>query len=343
MISPISVVKRQISILLRVAISGALLWLLFREHDFAAVILPRLKAMWHHWPWALAGLGCAFLSPYLTALRWHIILRGIEPMLPFSTVLRAELVAAFFNISSIGVVGGDAYKVMALSRRLPGKAVPVSVSIVLDHLTGFVAVSLLFLLCTFLTRGRWHEFGADVRMIVIGYAIYTGGATVGLLLSWASLRPELLAWGRRTFPNTFGLPKFAGIIGRLARVQGIATALWGRMLSATLAAACMHVMFFLSFYCGLRAVGGMAPVLDVLMAMPIVDTAASLPLSVSGLGVRERAFETLLSGIAGVPEPVGVSASLAGWLLNLSWGLLGGLLFLRAKQQPSVELENITA
>lgn len=324
-------------------ISGALLWLLFREHDLSQEILPRLQSMWHHWPWALAGIGCAFLTLYLTALRWHIILRGIEPELPFSMVLRVELVAAFFNISSIGVVGGDAYKVMTLYRRLPGKAVPVSVSLILDHLTGFVSVSLLFLLCAALTSGRWHEFGSDVRLIVIGYAIYTGVATVGLLFSWVSLRPDLLAWGRRTFPNTFGLPKFAGVIERLSRVQSIATALWGRMLSATLTAAWMHVMFFLSFYCGLRAVGGVAPVLDVLTAMPIVDTAASLPVSISGLGVRERAFEALLSGIAGVPESIGVSASLAGWLLNLSWGLFGGLLFLRTKQHSSLEPENANA
>jgi hypothetical protein len=62
----------------------------------------------------------------------------------------------------------------------------------------------------------------------------------------------------------------------------------------------MHLAFFMSFYCGLRAVGGAAPVLDVLTAMPIVDMAASLPVSISGLGVRERTFEALLSGIAGV-------------------------------------------
>lgn len=331
--------KRLISTLLRLAISGVLLWLLFREHDLVSDIVPRFRAMSDHWPWALAGVVCAFMSLYLTAARWHIILRGIEPGLPFGAVLHAELVAAFFNISSLGVVGGDAYKLMALSRRLPGKAMPVGISLILDHLTGFVAVSSLFLICAAATSGRWHEFEANVRLIVGGYAIYTGVATCGLLLTWISLRPSLLAWGRRTFPRTFGLPKFAGIIGRMSRVHDIASSLRGRMLSATIVAVLLHVMFFLSFYCGLRAVGGTAPVLDVLTAMPIVDTAASLPVSISGLGVREQAFEALLAGIAKVPEPVGVSASLAGWLLNLSWGLVGGLLFMRAKQYPPIRSE----
>ncbi len=331
--------KRLISILLRLVISAVLLWLLFREHDLLGDIMPRFQGMSDHWPWALAGIGCAFMSLFLTAVRWHIILRGIEPGLSFGTVMRAELVSAFFNISSVGVVGGDTYKIMSLSRRLPGKTMPVSVSLILDHLTGFVAVSLLFLLCAAITSGRWHEFGTNVRVIVTGYAMYTGGATVGLLITWVSFKPNVLAWGRRTFPRTFGHPKFAGIIQRMARVHDIAAPLWRRLFSAILVAGCMHVMFFLSFYCGLRAVGGVAPVIDVLTAMPIVDTAASLPVSISGLGVRERAFETLLSGIARVPEPICISASLAGWLLNLSWGLVGGLLFLRSKHHPSPQPE----
>lgn len=335
--------KRAFSILLRLVISGVLLWLLFREHDLTDAILPRLQSMAEHWPWALAGLGCAFASLFLTAVRWHVILRGIDPELPFGTVLRAELVSAFFNISSVGVVGGDAYKIMSLSRRLPGKTMPVSVSLILDHLTGFVAVSVLFLVCVAATSGRWEAMGANVRLIVTGYAIYTGGTSVGLLISWFSLKPDTLAWGRRTFPRTFGLPKFAGIIARMARVHDIASMLWGRMLSATVVAIGIHVMFFLSFYCGLRAVGGMAPVLDVVTAMPIVDTAASLPVSISGLGVRERTFEVMLSGIAQVPESVCISASLAGWLLNLSWGFVGGLLFLRSKHRTQPLPEEATA
>jgi hypothetical protein len=73
--------------------------------------------------------------------------------------------------------------------------------------------------------------------------------------------------------------------------------------------------------------------------MPIVDTAASLPVSISGLGVRERTFEALLAGLANVPETIGVSASLAGWIFNLFWGVVGGVIFLRARHPatPSEE------
>ncbi len=331
--------KRFVSIALRLIISGVLLALLFREHDLLADIAPRLRALMMNWPWTLAGLAFAFLSLFLAATRWHIILRGQVPDLPFHIVLQAEIISAFFNISSVGVVGGDTYKIMALSRRLPGQTMPVSVSLVLDHLTGLISVAILFTVCMVARASHWHEIGYDLRMLITGYAMYVGVALVGLLISWFSFTPSLLTWGRRTFPRTMGNPKLAGLIARLTRVHDVAARLWRRTLSAMVVSTGMHAAFFMSFYCGLRAVGGAAPVLDVLTAMPIVDAAASLPVSVSGLGVRERTFEALLAGLANVPEAVGVSASLAGWIFSLFWGVVGGVLFLRAKHAPVIAPE----
>jgi uncharacterized membrane protein YbhN (UPF0104 family) len=326
--------KRLISISLRLLISGVLLALLFREHDLIAEIAPRIRALLTNWPWSLAGIMFAFLSLFLTAARWHIILRGLMPDLPFGVVMRAEVVSAFFNISSVGVVGGDTYKIVTLSRRMPGQTMPVSVSIVLDHLTGLLSVAMLFLVCLLAGSARWSGLGYDLRMLLTGYGVYVGGSVVGLAIAGLSLKPSMLSWGRRTFPRTLGNPMFAGIVARMAQVHDVFAMLWRRMLSAMLVSTGMHLAFFMSFYCGLRAVGGAAPVLDVLTAMPIVDMAASLPVSISGLGVRERTFEALLSGLAAVPEAVAVSASLAGWLFSLFWGVIGGMMFLRSNHSP---------
>ncbi|WP_395740419.1 lysylphosphatidylglycerol synthase transmembrane domain-containing protein [Prosthecobacter sp.] len=335
--------KRFASIILRLLISGVLLVLLFREHDLFAEIAPRFHALLTNWHWTLAGILCAFLSLFLASVRWHIILRGLVPDLPFGIVLRAELISAFFNISSVGVVGGDTYKIMALSRRLPGQTMPVSVSLVLDHLTGLVSVAALFGVCMLARASHWNEVGYDLRMLITGYGMYVGGALVGLFISWVSFTPNLLAWGRRTFPRTMGHPKLAGLIARLTKIHSVFAVLWQRTLSAAVVSTGMHTAFFLSFYCGLRAVGGVAPLLDVLTAMPIVDAAASLPVSVSGLGVRERTFEALLAGLANVPEAVGVSASLAGWIFSLFWGLVGGVLFLRARHTAIIPPEAVSA
>ncbi len=134
--------KRKLSIALRLVISIVLLVLLFREHNFFTEIAPRLGALLENWPWVLAGLFSAFLGLMACATRWYVILRGYAPHMPWRVMARTELIAAFFNVSSIGVIGGDAYKIMSVTRRLPGQAPQVGVSLMLDHVTGFVAVGM---------------------------------------------------------------------------------------------------------------------------------------------------------------------------------------------------------
>jgi glycosyltransferase 2 family protein len=239
--------KRLLSISLRLVISGVVLFLLFREHDLISEIAPRFRSLLVNWPWAVGGIAFAFVSLLLTAVRWHILLRGFAPTLAFGLVLRAEIVSAFFNISSLGVVGGDAYKIMSLSRRLPGQTMPVSVSLVLDHLAGLVAVALLFAACIAAKAADWPDFGPDARMLVSGYGMYIGVAVAGLALSWLSFKPSLLEWGRRTFPRTFGHPKFASTLARMTQVHDVFHTLWQRALSATFVALFLHVALLYEF------------------------------------------------------------------------------------------------
>jgi hypothetical protein len=84
-------------------------------------------------------------------------------------------------------------------------------------------------------------------------------------------------------------------------------------------------------------VGGSAPLLPVLIAMPIVDMATALPVSVSGLGVREKTFEALMSALIALPHATSISAALAGWLFSIVWGLVGGVLFIF--RRPALDSE----
>ena len=55
------------------------------------------------------------------------------------------------------------------------------------------------------------------------------------------------------------------------------------------------------FYCAARAFGVNLPFLSFAGVSAIADAVASLPISVAGLGVREQAFQSLLSLWHGVP------------------------------------------
>ncbi len=317
--------KKALLICLKLGITTALLWMIFKEHRFTATILPHLGAMLTNWPWTAAGLVLVGFSTWFGALRWQVLLKGQQHPVPGKDVLRITVVSNFFNITSLGAVGGDAYKVLALMKRPGSRRLPILVSVMLDHMLGMVGLAILFLTCGYSFRHQLSSYGPEVHAIVKGFSWFMVGSLFGILLSAISFTPRLYNWGERQWPWLLGWPplkSFAQACDAIRRA-------WGCSLLAILLSTLIFGTHFLSFYCGIHAVGGQAPLLEVMAAMPIVDAAAGLPISVSGLGVREKTFETLVSAMTGLPEATAVSASLAGWLMSVVWGLLGGLLFIR--------------
>jgi len=77
--------------------------------------------------------------------------------------------------------------------------------------------------------------------------------------------------------------------------------------------------------------------------MPVVDAMSAMPVSISGIGVREKTFEILMNDLAGLPAEVAVSGSLIGFACSLVWAALGGILFLRPSDRtPMKQIEEIT-
>jgi glycosyltransferase 2 family protein len=97
----------------------------------------------------------------------------------------------------------------------------------------------------------------------------------------------------------------------------------------------MLFVYFFAFYAAVHAVGGQTALVPVMLAMPAVDLAAALPVSVSGLGVREKVFETLMAWLTGLPSSISVAASLLGWLCQVLWGLIGGGFFILGSKRPT--------
>jgi hypothetical protein len=76
--------------------------------------------------------------------------------------------------------------------------------------------------------------------------------------------------------------------------------------------------------------------------MPVIDSVSSLPISVAGVGVREKLFQILMSDLAGTLPEISVAASLAGFACSVFWAVIGGLLFLRKGDRVTVaELESV--
>jgi uncharacterized membrane protein YbhN (UPF0104 family) len=314
--------KAALLLLLKAAVTALLLGLLFGEHR--QTLLAPLQGLLANPGWTLAGLAAAGGALLFAALRWQAVLRGQGVLLSLAVLGRLIVIAAFFNTTSLGVVGGDAWRVLALLRRPDTPRLPVVVSVLLDHLVGLVSLALIFLACAWLVRDRLALLDPVALAALQGFAIFLIGTLAAIAFTLVASTPAMhrrlaARLGRRLFQRP-ALRKFVEACDALRRA-------WKQSLLALAHSLLMFACHFGLFYCGLRAVGGDAPIAEFLAAMPLIDAAAGLPVSISGLGVRETTFEILVGGLTGLAAPVAVAASLAGWLFTVAWGLLGGLWF----------------
>ena len=105
-----------------------------------------------------------------------------------------------------------------------------------------------------------------------------------------------------------------------------------------------HLCIFLAFYFAARAFGvfsGVHGLIEILSVLPVILTIASLPISLSGMGVREQLFQNVLSGLFGTPESLAVMISITGFLIVVFWGLVGGCVYLVYRPSGGLHLHDV--
>ncbi len=295
----------------------ALLAWIFSDGEVRAGVARALAES--HAGWMALAVASAGVCVFTGALRWLIFLRMQGFAIRFPKVTAIFLVGGFFNLFLFGSLGGDAAKVVCVGRECPGRHTAAILSIMMDHMSGLVALLGMAVCFTFL---RYDLFLATplaagmLGILVLLLGVSIGGIAICLVLA---------RWGLAD-----RLPMPAVVRARMAEVELAFNALgqqWPRTLLAVGVSVMVMFSHFLTFYCSSRAVEGRSSLVEILTVMPVVDVMAGLPVSISGLGVREKSFEELLGVIGGVPVETAILISLGGFAASLVWSLAGGVVF----------------
>ena len=277
---------------------------------------------------AVAVLGVSYA---LVTLRWRSLLVGQGLVLRYRSALSIDLVAAFLNSFLPGATGGDAARVYYASRLFPGELTRLVATAVFDRVLGlFVLLSLgygAFLLRPAITNGS--EFLRRL-VTILPPLLACGAVAAGLLLFLP--RGSIPGALRRPIERAAHVP----IVGRLLL---FARGLRQRPQYPLLGIACSllaQLAGFLAGYLSAHALGLQLDYFEIALTLAIVQTAVSLPISISGYGVREVVLIALFSalGVArGHPE-VAVAFSVLLITAQLSWSLAGGVWFLLRRSVP---------
>ena len=314
---------------LKLALTGLCLWWAFSQVKIDRSIFTRPGAI--DYRWLGAGAALAGIAIVFQGMRWWWFLRGQALAVSLGRAVELTMIDSLFSLASVSGLGGDAARIILLMRDHPGRKLVIAMAVMADHLAGLVSLAVLFFIISV------AKFDAIVDQSILGRGVihfawfYLGGGLAMVVLMFICASPPV---HRRIHGNG----RFARwpFISKIPELYDIYRKNWRYALAGLVASFFMLFAYFSSYYCGMRAVGGKAEYAAVISAMPVIDSISGLPISIAGVGVREKLFEVLMKDLAGVPPETAVAASLAGFACNVFWAGLGALFFLKKRDRVTV-------
>lgn len=300
---------------LRVGVSALIVAVLLARTDPSRIVAVLAQGRLE---FQVAALGAMIMLLVVGSVRWQAFLRALGLTLPAPTALRLYFVGTFFNAFLPTGVGGDAYKVYRLRTIGRGLALPVA-SVVLDRLSGLVGLALIGAVAVLSRLSRGDHRGpvlaaGALSLCVVGAVVFGWLERSALLRRLStpspgrSVRGGMKAVAAQGF-RTLGEPKAVGL--------GLA----GGLLAQGLTLATMALL--------LTSLGSELPPDALATVMVVAGIAASVPVTVNGLGVREGTLVWALTAYGLSQETAFAFAVLVLGLLVTS-SAVGGLVYMVA-------------
>lgn len=302
--------KGRTSSLLKVSLSLALLAFLLTRVDLQATLAAFREAEARY---LLAALALYLVGVPLRAYRWHGLLSALHVVVPVRRLTSLYFVGTFFNNLLPTGVGGDVIRAYELSKDGAGPAVAAS-TVFADRATGLLVLLAMAMVSTLF---GYRLVSPNLVLVIAGVAL---GSFAGVaLLLWDDLWRQV---GRR-LPGLRQLLARKGITDfyrflQIYRGRAIVNAL---LISLIFNVVLIAVNELIALSMGVRV-----SLWYFLLFIPLISFSLVLPVSVSGLGVRESAYVLLFSQ-AGVGAPLALAMSLAFYVLNVVTGLIGGVIY----------------
>jgi hypothetical protein len=265
----------------KIAVSVALLALLLYALDITRIVGSVREVRWWAIPLAVA---LQLLLFTLANVRWWILLNyhacGYRP----ATLLAPYFIGIFLNNVLPTTLGGSLFRMYYIYRDNHGAVVAAS-PIITERLLGFVAmIATAAVIVPFLSSEHAYvRVLAETLPWLLAFAV----AVLALIGSRRTYRCVQAALAR--------LHRFKVVATLLRIVEAVHTYLAHPRLVAQVFAISvgLQVMTASVYYLLGLGLGATVALLDYLVIVPLVFMAATLPVSIGGLGVREAAAVSL--------------------------------------------------
>jgi glycosyltransferase 2 family protein len=280
---------------LKLLVSGFSLYIVFLKADVSQIIsmLRKIGPL----PFLIACL-LYIVSICGASLRWKLLL---PDKFTFRKLFSLYMIGAFFSSFLPGVIGGDVVKAYYLNKDAKKLSLTLA-SVFMDRYLGYVSLMLIGMLSYPFALQFFGESSYKWVMPVIFVAFIIG---------------SVLFFGLRLGKRFKTVSEFYEYFGVLKAKKDV-------IVKAVVISLGVQASGFVAVAVLASAMGEKIPVLMLLVVLPIIITVTSLPISISGLGVREGTFVVLL-GLIGIRPAVATSLSLS-WFFSTFVGSVPGLI-----------------
>ena len=303
--------RARLGLAIRIVVSTALLAILIAKINLDSAV-PRHRSIWTL-AWFGLALASAGIGIVLSAWRWQRVIDAFGVHVRLRVLTTHYFAGQFVGNVLPSTIGGDVLRITRSAKNI-GSTETAFAAVALERLTGFLALPLLCLLGFVIEPSLLESSTAWVALLVSGIAL----AALGAILFLAG-HPK--AAGR--FQGRDNWVRFLGAVhDGITRLRSDRRQVLGVLTTA--------VIYQVSV---VATVGFIVLTLDtgipfgaVLAFVPVVAMAQVIPISLSGLGIREGMLVLLLNPL-GVSSGRAVGIGLAWYATMLIVSLLGAPAF----------------
>lgn len=260
----------------------------------------------------LAALAIYLVSMVLKSYRWQILLRAQRVETPLPKLVSLYLIGTFFNQVLPTGFGGDAVRIYEFAHYSKRLAISIT-TVVVDRFTGLLV---LFAMASLALVFSYQLVAPEVRAVIV--FVFLGS----LFVTWVF--SQRVIWQRLTrLPLLSSLAQRGKVRELYESAQAYTLGPFARALAVSLA---LNILIMVTNYLAALSLGMQISFIYLLLFIPIISFLLVLPISFSGLGIREGGYVYLFTQV-GVPSSLALALSLCIYSMILVTGLIGGLLY----------------
>ncbi|HEY0257051.1 MAG TPA: lysylphosphatidylglycerol synthase transmembrane domain-containing protein [Candidatus Methylacidiphilales bacterium] len=324
--------RRHLGLIFRTLVSVLLIGWLLRKMD-----LPDL------WPilytvdvnWIVAGFFSFMPILLIVSWRWRMLLGVHGVHMRFWRILELTMIGQFFSAFLLGTTGGDVIKIYYVARAVPQRKAAVAFTVIVDRVIGLVALLLLGVALSASQLTLLLSKPEPKLFTGLFYLFALGGVVVSIL---ACFGPSLLRHqGIRTFLKK--LPFIHRGTSIFSAYEVTARAL-GINVIALVGSIPSHLCSTVMGYCIFHALHLQGSLLAFCSILIMVNMLIALPVSISGLGLREYLF-IIYFGLLGIDKEHAFAFSITYFALNVLWSLAGGPFYFLYRHETHTPAPNV--